>query len=149
MHRNSHTYSQGDVFKTFDLKKFKFKENSGGGRKTKTIYKYGDKKELIAKIFLSLVKMIVDDMVEDGTTFHLPTRSIAMFTWDKLQDGNFEKAYQTGKFTDLDFIQTNFTIYTPIFRYYHRKYFKEKLFIVNDPRKKRIMEIENAGFKYC
>lgn len=149
MIRGTHSFTQGDLFHVYDLKKFKFKEGSGDKKKMKALYKYGCKNDLIAKIFLTLMKMITEDMVENGSTFHLPTKTIAMFTWEKLQGDKFSKAYQSGKFNQVDFIQTGFTIYLPVFKYFFRERFREKDIILNDEMKKMTTKLSNEGFKYC
>ena len=149
MLRTTHTFTQGDLFYAYDLKKLKFKTESGNKREMKSIYKYGDKNELVAKIFLTLMKLITEDMMVNGSTFHLPTKTIAMFTWKKLQGERFIKAYQSGKFTDFDYLLTDFTIYVPIFKYYFRERFREKIFVINEDMRKIVSDRANSGYKYC
>jgi len=149
MYRQAHAFSQLDLFHTYDVNNLKFKENCGTHREIKAIYKYESKSNLVAKIFLALIKLIIKDMVKGGHTFHLPTKTIAMFTWKKMQDDRFKRAYTGGNFPNLDFIQANFTIFTPIMKFYYRKQFVEKDMIPSSDLKGEIIEKTNNGFKYC
>lgn len=149
MQRKSHTFSQGDLFQSYDLKQFEFKDGTGSARTMKKIYKYKDKRTLVAKVFWTFFKLIVRDLIRKGTTFHLPTKGIAIFTWKSLVGPEFVKAYQSGKFDDVDFLSSNFTLYIPIFKYFYRGKFKERDLITDNTLKaERIIKI-NEGFKYC
>jgi len=149
MHRRGHTFSQNDIFQSYDLNNFKFKEDVGTARKMKKIYKYRSKTALVAKIFWTFMKLVIRDLVKDGITFHLNTKTIAMFTWKSLTGSNFVKAYQSGKFDDIDFLSTNFTIYMPIFKYFYKDKFKECSMIMDKSLRKERNNKINKGFKYC
>lgn len=149
MNRAAHCYFQGDLFHTYSDKNLRFKENVGNQRQMKKIYKYDRKKALIAKIFFSFMKMVIKDMIENGTTFHLPNKNLAMFTWDKLQGEKFKKSINSGKIDNLDYIMSNFTLYFMIFKYFYAGKFSTKNIVVNNTLKDKITEKANQGFSYC
>jgi hypothetical protein len=149
MLRTTHAFSQGDLFHNFDLKQFQFKEGAGTFDEMRKKYKHESKEVLIAKIFWAFMKLIFKDMVNNGITFHLPTQNIAMFTWVGLSGDVFTKAYQSGKFDEIDFLSTNFTLYLPIFKYFYRGKFKERSFILDKNFQRVIIDKVNKGYKYC
>lgn len=149
MQRATHAFSQGDLFHNFNLEKFKFKEGAGTAREMKKIYKYETKIVLVAKIFWAFMKLVLTDMAKNGTTFHLPTKTIAMFTWKSLKGEEFTKAYQSGKFDKIDFLSSNFTLYLPIFKYFYRGKFKERSIVLDHNLREIRNDKVNKGYKYC
>lgn len=149
MFRDTHTFSQGDLFYNFDLNKIKFKEGCGTAREMKKKYKYESKPVFVAKIFWTFIKLVFKDMAENGITFHLPTKNIAIFSWKSIKGDDFTKAYQSGKFDDIDFLSSNFALYLPIFKYFYRGKFKERNIIFSADLRSIINEKVNKGFKYC
>jgi hypothetical protein len=149
MQRKGHTFSQGDLFHSYDLEKFEFKDGAGSARDMKKIYKYGEKRVLVAKIFWTFIKLVMRDMVMKGVTFHLNTKNLAMFTWKSVTGPEFVKAYQSGKFDDVDFLSANFTLYIPIFKYFYRGKFKERDLIMDSSLRAERVDKINKGFKYC
>jgi len=149
MHRQTHAFSQGDLFHNFDLKQFEFKEGAGTNAVLKKKYKHETKVVLVAKIFWAFMKLVFQDMVDNGTTFHFPTKNIAMFTWTRLEGEKFVRAYQSGKFDAIDFLSSNFMLYLPIFKYFYRGNFKEKTLILDKKRQQVMNEKINKGYKYC
>lgn len=149
MQRASHSFSQGDLFSSYDLKNFKFKEQAGTAREMRTKYKCASNNYLVAQIFWVFIKLVLSDLVKKGTTFHLPNKSIAMFTWKRVEGEEFVKSYRSGKFNNIDFLSSNFTLYIPIFKYFYKGKFKEKTIVVDNSLKEIINEKTNNGFKYC
>lgn len=149
MQRALHAFSQGDLFNSYDSSKLKFKDKVGTSREMRAKYKCGSNKLLIAQIFWVFIKLVVADLIRKGTTFHFPNKSIAMFTWKRIEGEEFVKSYRSGKFDNIDFLSSNFTLYVPIFKYFYRGKFKEKNIIVNDILKKERDDKVNNGFKYC
>jgi len=149
MHRTTHAFSQGDLFHNFDSKKFEFKEGAGTFAEMKKKYKHETKEVLIAKIFWAFMKLVFKDMVVDGVTFHFPTKNIVMLTWSEVSGEKFTKAYQSGKFDEIDFLSTNFRLYLPIFKYFYKGNFRERPLILDKNFQKVIIEKVNKGYKYC
>lgn len=137
------------MFHSYDLTNFKFKEGVGSARDMKKIYKYQNKNTLVAKIFWTFIKLVMRDLVSKGTTFHLNTKNIAMFTWKSIRGPEFVRAYQSRKFDDIDFLSSNFTLYIPIFKYFYRGKFKERDLVLDNTLKAERNSKVNNGFKYC
>lgn len=148
MYRSEHAFSQTDLFHGFDSKKLEFKDGAGTAREMKKKYKYNCKLAIIPKIFMAFMKLVFKDIAH-GTTFHLPTKSIAMFTWCSLTGEKFVKAYQSGKFDKIDFLSSNFTLYLPIFKYFYRGKFRESRIVLDKEYHDVVSEKVNNGYKYC
>lgn len=149
MHRNTHAFSQGDLFHNFGMKKFEYKDGVGTSREILKKYKVQSKNVLVSKIFWAFLKLVFKDMIYNGTTFHLNTKNIAMFTWECLKGDVFTKVYQSGKYDNVDFLSTNFMLYSPIFKYFYRGKFKRKLMIFDTTLRTILCDKMNQGFKYC
>lgn len=140
--RAAHTVSTVDLFNNFNVDKLK------GIGNIKKKYKSGCKKFLAAKIFLRFIEMMLEDFVE-GDIFYLPTSNLATFSFKPIKNKDFTRAYKSGKFGELDFLISNFTIYVPIFRYFYRKSFHTRNIVLSKQYKERMLEKTNTGYKYC
>lgn len=149
MHRITHTFSQSDIFQSYDLETFKFKQDVGTAKELKKKYKCGTKQILVARVFWSFIKLVIRDLIEKGITFHFPTKDISILTWQKLEGEEFVKAYQSGKFDDTDFLITNFSLFLPIFKYFYCGQFKTKSVRFGKADKKKLIDKINLGFRYC
>ena len=149
MQRNGHSFSQNDLFQPYDLDKFKFKKDAGTAREMRKRYKCSSNKFLVAQIFWSFIKLVMEDLVRGGTTFHLPSKNISMFTWKRIEGEEFVKSYRSGKFKNVDFLSTNFTLYVPIFKYFYGGKFKERDIVISPSLREERDEKINNGFKYC
>jgi len=149
MHRNAHAFSNSDLFQSFDVSKIKFKESDITHKKLQVAYKYSSKLALVCKIFYALIELIIKDMVKTGSSFSLPVKAFSMFTWRKLQGDKFKKAYVSGKFEGLDFLESNFTIFQPVMKFEYRNKHYERQIIPGKGLKDEIIQKTNDGFKYC
>ena len=149
MFRGAHTFSPINLFQGYDPEKVVFKKTDVTHRQLKALGKYKSKTALAAKIFFSLIRLIINDMVKTGSSFELPVKSISTLTWKSLQGDVFKRAYVTGKYKELDFLEANFTIFQLIIKYYYRGRFREKDIIPSEDLKAEIINKTNNGFKYC
>lgn len=140
--RKSHTISALNLYNNYDVKKLTGKGN------IRVTYKAATKKVLCAKIFLEFIELMLNDYVE-GDTFHLPTNNISIFTYETLKGEAFKSAYRSGKFDDIDYLMSNFTIYMTIFRYFYRGNLKSVRVILSERYRNRIIEKTSNGFKYA
>lgn len=108
-------------------------------------------KEQIAKqVFKACVGMVIDDVINDNVTFKLPTRArqseICMKRYDR---DEFIKCRQNGKFSDVDFLQSNFTGHQLCFNYQQAGVMRQKLIYLDSNNKQKITDNTNKGKKYC
>lgn len=131
-----HAISTGDIFSTLDTKKIKTKHR-------------GNKKDLAKSIFIDCVSLVLEDMIENNVTFELPTRSKKCKLRMKRIDGDdFIKCRQGGKFSDIDFLKSNFTGYQMVFDYQNGGIPREKNIYLNPDRRDRITKYTNEGKSY-
>jgi hypothetical protein len=139
--RAAHTISAVDLFNNYKVEKLK------GIGNIKRTYKSGCKKFLATKVFMYFLRLVLDDYVE-GNMFHLPTKNIAYFGFKKINGPKFKSAYVSGKFPDLDYLMSDFSLYLPIFNYFYKGKNRLKNIVICDKHKKRMIEKTNEGFKY-
>lgn len=113
------------------------------------------KKSLIKKIFKDNIKLVLQDIIDNNSTFVLPAmgRSQAEIHMQGFSDSEFERVRKNGKFKDVDFLESLFTGYQ-LYLYikskddkYHVK--KKKPIYVNKFFKDQITKNTNNGKQYC
>lgn len=133
-----------DLFKTFNFKKLKIP--------TKVCEKIvGNRhKEVLAdQVMKSCIKLVLDDVIDNNTTFHLPTgKRNAEIKMRSVTDENFAKARRNGKWRDVDFLASNFTGYQIVFRFVQQQVSIEKPIYLNPENRDRITEYTNNGKQY-
>jgi len=66
----------------------------------------------------SCIKLVIEDVIENNATFHLPTRKrSAEIKMKSTSDEKFAFARRKGKWADVDFLTSNFTGYQMIFKF--------------------------------
>ena len=108
------------------------------------------RKELVRKIFTDNVKMILDDVIENGNTFILPTGAkSAEIRMIKFEGDNFKNAKRNGKFNDIDILSSYFTGYQLGLFMNSNGHQRVKPIYVNKKFKDKIITKTNAGFSYA
>ena len=97
-----------ELFMNFDRKRLKFNY-----KQVRKLLNSNDKNDLIKHIFLDCVGLILDDIIDNNVTFKLPTGSArpTLLRMKKYDGEEFKKLRQKGKFTDVDFLSSNFSGY--------------------------------------
>lgn len=118
-------------------------------RKFQQTQKITSKKELASRIWISCVKMVLDDIIENSDTFELPTINKDAEIYIKGYSGEkFKQGRQNGKWTDIDFLNSNFTGYQLTFKYQKAGFMVEKPIYLDSNNKKRITDRVNSGKSY-
>lgn len=141
-----HAFNSHDLFHNFPIKKLKMDYDL-----VKQIYSDGDKRSLAASIFTKGMQLIIEDIIENNTHFLLPTlgSSEAYLYMKKTQGNDFKKAFKKGKWTDVDFLTSNFTGYQLALAVKSSKRpTKEKTIYIDYKHKDRITELTNEGKRY-
>lgn len=133
-----------DLFKTFNIKRLKLKtkicEQLLGNRH----------KEIIAfKIMKYCIKLVLDDVIDNNATFHLPTNKKEVCIKMKRTEGEeFAKARRNGKWQDVDFLFSNFSGYQMVLRFQQGEIKREFPIYVDNSNKDRITQHTNNGKQY-
>lgn len=138
---NTGQLNASDLYKTIDLKKLG-KIPGKLNKNTPNLRKY------LGKIYMELMELVIDDIIENNVTFKL---SLILDRKGTLQirpirDESFKDLMQNGSFEGLDFLKTDFTGYR---LFYSSSYRNKDRFVALDKRnKKRIIDKANNGMKY-
>ena len=107
------------------------------------------KEEIAKKIFRSALSMVLEDIIENNTTFILPTRSKkAELKMKRFEREYFANARKHGKWVDVDFLTSNFCAYQMIFHFQSQGVMREKLIYLDPEHRDRIVEYTNQGKQY-
>ena len=136
-----------ELFYNLDRKKLKFNY-----KQCKKLVNSFEKDDLIKRIFLDNVQMILDDIINNNVTFELPTGSgrPTLLRMKKYDGEEFTKARRAGKFTDVDFLSSNFSGYQLGLDMYYKdgRPCIHKPVYVDKTRKEKITENTNNGKQY-
>jgi hypothetical protein len=105
---SGHAFNLDELLLNLDRKKIKF-----NCKKCKEIIGYNDRDVLIKRIFMDGLNIILNDIINNNITFELPTGS-ARKTYLRMKkyDGKeFTRLRKLGKFTNVDFLASNFSGY--------------------------------------
>lgn len=107
------------------------------------------KQVLVKQVFRECFKLVINDIIDNNITFHLPTgaKKCNMHMM-KVRGEAFKKLRQAGKWSDVDILESNFTGYEIGFFMYRKVTPKIKTVYVNKEYKNRITENTNKGFQY-
>lgn len=133
-----------DIFSNFDCSKLKLTskecEKLIGNRHRENIAK---------DIFKSAIKLVLDDIINNNVTFLLPTRSKkAELYMKRFNKDQFSKARRYGKWSDVDFLSSNFSSYQMSFKFQSAGVIREKLVYLDPVNKKKITNNTNNGKQY-
>lgn len=134
-----------EMFMNFNTKKMKMsceecKQLTGDAHRDK----------LAQKIFKECYKLVLNDIIDNNITFHLPTGSHKSYIHMKRTQGeDFKKARRNGKWGDVDFIASFFSGYQLALTMGGRRTPRTKLIYVDKNLKNKITQNTNAGKSYC
>lgn len=107
------------------------------------------KAELAAQILTYCFYLIILDIINNNSTFVLPTFNketmlhVKQFTGDM-----FKQMYRAGKFNDIDYLMSNFKGYQIYFRYQYKGGYRDKPIYINSALKKIFINNINQGKQY-
>ena len=107
-------------------------------------------KEVVAKqIFKACVGLVLNDIIENSSTFQLPTKARKSEIYMKrYSDDDFIKCRQNGKFQDVQYILSNFSGHQMAFQYQQAGVMREKPVYLDSKNKERITKYTNEGKSY-
>lgn len=140
-----HAVNGAQLFANFDNKRIKTKRQY-----VKELVKSEHKEYLANKIFASALQLIMDDMIENSTTFDFKlAKGVVGEIYIKSVSGeDFVNARKNGKWKEIDYLNTNFTGYMPVFKYQKAGYAVEKPVYLDTKHKLEIAERANNGKSY-
>ena len=141
-----HSFTCHDIFMNFPVRKLKMTPEQ-----CKEVYSDGSKRDLAASIWMSSVRLIIDDIIENNTQFKLPGmgRTQSYIQMKRTEGDDFKKAFRRGKWRDVDFIISNFCGYQLQFVMESKKRTRrEKPIYLATSDKDRITEYTNQGKQY-
>lgn len=133
-----------ELFKSFKIKRLKLKAS-----KCQELIGNRHKEILMDKVMKYSIKLVLDDVIHNNATFHLPTGKRKCSIKMKKFDGEeFARARRNGKWRDVDFLASNFSGYQMIFRFMSGGVFREKPIYLDPEHKNLITEYTNNGKQY-
>lgn len=141
-----HSFTCHDIFMNFPVRKLKMTPEQ-----CKKVYSDGSKRDLAASIWMSSVRLIIDDIIENNTQFKLPGmgRTQSYIQMKRTEGDDFKKAFRRGKWRDVDFIASNFCGYQLQFVMESKKRTRrEKPIYLATRDKDKITEYTNQGKQY-
>lgn len=112
-------------------------------------------RQKIKQVFRTGVEIIINDIIENNSTFKLPSFKYngGEIHYEPVKGEEFKELRAKGKFKGIDFLETLFTGYQ-LYLYYHGKYdnflarHKVPIYISNY-EKQKMEELANNGKTYC
>ena len=89
-----HSFTCHDIFMNFPVRKLKMTPEQ-----CKEVYSDGSKRDLAASIWMSSVRLIIDDIIENNTQFKLPGmgRTQSYIQMKRTEGDDFKKDFRQGK----------------------------------------------------
>ena len=131
-----------DLFENFKSRKVTFSKDG-------TYVQH--KKEKAASIFLTCVKLVIQDIIDNNVQFKLPPvgRGSSYLQMNRTTGEAFKRAFRAGKWRDVDFLTSDFTGYQiKYFMEHQNKPAKEKPVYLFTKYKDQITVKTNQAFTY-
>ena len=114
-----------------------------------------EQKKKIKQVFRSGVEIIINDIIENNSTFQLPSLGYygGEIHFESVNGSEFERLRAKGKFSGIDFLETIFTGYQ-LYLFLHGKrdnFLARRKFpiYISKHYKQRMEELANQGKVYC
>lgn len=140
-----HAINGRQLFRKFNPKRIKTPNSE-----IKKIVKSQHKEYLASKIFTDALQMIIDDIIDNSVTFEigLNKKQLGQIYIKEVNGEDFLNEYKNGRHKYIDYLNTNFTGYNPVFKYSKAGYTIEKPIYLDKNRQKRIANRANSGKSY-
>lgn len=106
------------------------------------------KREYAASVWTYSFLVILEDIIENSTTFCLPVKFDSWIEMKRISGEEFKKARQSGAFQEVDILKSNFCGHNLQFRFRTPHSEKKKRIYVDHARKNKITKYTNEGRKY-
>lgn len=101
-----YAFTSKDLFANFPLRKLLISRE-----KCKEIFNTLDRRAVVIRVFYYVVKIVLLDIIENNTTFKLPTQRECYIQMNRVQGEDFKKARRNGRWLDVDYLESNFSGY--------------------------------------
>lgn len=137
---NAGHITAADLYKTLDVEKLG-KIPGKLNKNTPSLRKY------LGKIYMELMELVIDDIIENNATFNLTLIFDRKGTLQirPVRDEKFRFLMQKGTFEGLDFLKTDFTGYGLFYSSCRRA---DRFVSVDNKTKRKVIEKANNGMKY-
>lgn len=139
-----HAFNLRDLFMNF--KKGKLKITCA---ECLRLNKERHREDFAQMLFKESVKMVLEDIIENGDVFELPTGKRKVWLRIKRFTGaDFLKGRKQGRWQNVDLLESNFSGHQMVFEYETRAITKTKPVYLDPKRRDRIIEKTNQGIIY-
>lgn len=139
-----YTLGLKDMFCNFNIKRLKL-----SAKTCEELIGNRHKERIVFKVFNYALKLIIDDIINKSITFKLPTgKQSSVIKMKRFEDDEFKKARRNGKWSDVDFLASNFSGNQMVFQYMSRGVWLEKLIYLDKSNKDLITKYTNEGKQY-
>lgn len=143
-------YSTGCAFNIDELfMNFPFKKLNLSCEDCQKINGNPHRDKLVKQVFRECLKLVLNDVIDNNVTFHLPTGAKkSNIHMKRVRGDSFKNLRRAGKWQDVDILESNFTGYELGFYMYGQVSPRVKTIYVNKPFKDRITANTNRGMQY-
>lgn len=104
---------------------------------------------LVKQVFRECFKLVINDVIDNNVTFHLPTGAKKCnIHMKRVRGEDFKNLRRAGKWRDVDILESNFTGYELGFYMYGKTLPRIKTIYVNKELKDKITTNTNKGMQY-
>lgn len=133
-----------DLFKNFDVRKLKL-----SAKECEQLVGNRHKERIAYQVFKYMVKLVLDDIIHNNTTFSLPTGAkTCLLGMARFKNEDFRRARKAGKWKDVDFLESNFTAYQMCLHLMSKGIMRKKLVYLDPTNKNQITKYTNEGKQY-
>lgn len=145
MYALGHAINGRQLFRNFNPKRIKT-----SNKEIKKIVKSLHKEYLASKIFTDALQMVMDDIIDNSVTFeiNLNKKQLGQIYIKEVSGEDFINEFKNGRHKYIDYLETNFTGYNPVFKYSKAGYTVEKPVYLDKTRQQRIAARANSGKSY-
>ena len=104
--------------------------------------------DAIAGPFKYCLSLIINRIIEDRVRFKIPVKSEAYIDFEIIEGEKFISQRQNGRFSEIDFIESDFTGYFLNYYYQTKAYQKSMPIYLGGDLKKKFLGGINSGIKY-
>ncbi len=115
---------------------------------TKTYGKTMTYEDALADPFRYCFGLILNRVIDDRVRFRVPVKTEGYIDFEIVDGDKFEFQRQNGRFSEIDFIESDFTGYALNYFYKTKAYQKRMPIYIGGELKKKFLENINSGVKY-
>jgi hypothetical protein len=132
-----------DLFCNFDPQKLTGKGN------IKRTYKCADKHSLAKQIFMRVMYVMIQDLIEGGNTFMLPSRRYFELRMRRIPKDGFARMRQAGYMQEIDVVSTGGHAYEPVLVFKRYGQMITRPVKLSKNFREMLAEKMNTGYRYC